>query len=58
MRKEERLIVEVPEWAMKSDEEFMKFWDGLMGKDGKEITDWLNAEKTVVFHPENSEEDE
>lgn len=58
MRKEERLIVEVPEWAMKSDEEFMKFWDDLMEKDGEEIMDWLNAEKTVVFHPENSEEDE
>lgn len=58
MRKEERLIVEVPEWAMKSDADFMKFWDDIMEKDGEEITDWLNAEKTVVFHPENSEEDE
>lgn len=56
MRKEERLIVEVPEWAMKSDEEFMKFWDDLMEKEGEEIMDWLNAEKTVVFHPENAED--
>lgn len=56
MRKEERLIVEVPELAMKSDEEFMKFWDDLMEKDGEEITDWLNSEKTVVFHPENAED--
>lgn len=37
MRKEERLIVDVPEWAMKSDEEFMKFWDDLMGKDDEEF---------------------
>lgn len=56
MRKEERLIVEVPEWALEGDAKFFAFWTAFWGERGAELTRWLDEEKTLVFTREGETE--
>lgn len=58
IHKEEKLVIEIPEWALDDEVKFFEFWDELWRTKGEEITAWLDSEKPVEFRREGADEDE